>query len=933
NTATAPYYFVHWVENGMIRSVSSNYTFGLHKDTALNAVFALPSYQVSVSNSPAVGSVIGAGTYTWGTTNLLSAYPNPGYRFLNWTESGEVIGTNSTLLLVVSAPRSVVANYVEANVFHEVTTGTLPSGLAVIAGSGVYTNGAIGTFSAPLSITNPPNIYTFRRFTLNGGEFGTNAAFTKTFSTLDPTNMHLVAEYQAQSILPLVTNVTANFANPVPLTTNFVLTLQFNRSMQTSAVPTVLFTNETVGVGWELSSGGVWGTNVSSNDVFHTVPVTFGPGMDGTFHVIAGNARDVSGETMATTNLISIVVDATPPATPAISLVSSNATSATIAWSNYVAPSDLSSFRVYVHTNQFSSLQGLTPLTGLNSSARQYQLGGLELDRSYFVALVAVDLAGNSSTNISPLSVLLPSSIPPAVPIHVTSIGSASALVSWTNYNTANLFGFAGFQLFYEETNFHSVAGLSARANLGAAVRSTQVNNLDRTKNYFFAVVGVNGTNGLDPNVTTATWSDPYAGTISVDTAIGGTNQSEVAINQSIVVRSNATLTILPGTTLRFANGTGITIEEGRIVASGTALDPIVMTSSNDQPGGTPSPGDWNGVRLEANATNSILRHVWIKYGSGLRLHGASVSVDSLTALYNSGSGLALSGTAMLSTTNAWLSFNEAGAVQTDTAALRIQNSVIKNNGTNVVANGSASLIATQNWWGTINAGEIAGQNSGPVIASEYLTFEPVLTPAVGTVGNVTQVASRQVNLRFAGRNAESVRVSENSTFAGSFFAPLSSQQTFQLSDGAGQKTIYVQYRSVTGDISVPVSVTVQYITAGPVIQSFNLNEGQQLSRPLTVLGSASATLGLSSMEFHVNDVLQSSGAGSSYSYLWDIRTLASGVHRVKLLARDNAGNIATLERNVIVNANPPPAPLITSPASDMLVSSNQITITGTAEP
>src|SRR5687767_3897791 len=201
--------------------------------------------------------------------------------------------------------------------------------------------------------------------------------------------------------------------------------------------------------------------------------------------------------------------------------------------------------------------------------------------------------------------------------------------------------------------------------------------------------------------------------------------------------------------------------------------------------------------------------------------------------------------------------FNGVGVQQSDTAQLNVSGSVIKNNGTNAQAAGTHSLIATQNWWGTSVSGDIDASLQGTVDRGNFLAFEPLLTPAVGTSNAVTQTGSRQMTLKLACRTAETMRLSEDSTFFAVFFQPFATYSPFQLSEGGGQKTAFAQFRSITGQTSTPVTVTINYITAGPTIASFSLTEGQILRRPLTVTGSASAALGVAAMEFYVNNVLE----------------------------------------------------------------------------
>ena len=221
----------------------------------------------------------------------------------------------------------------------------------------------------------------------------------------------------------------------------------------------------------------------------------------------------------------------------------------------------------------------------------------------------------------------------------------------------------------------------------------------------------------------------------------------------------------------------------------------------------------------------------------------------------------------------------------------------------------------------------------GAVTTSPFLTSEPLLTPAIGTVGGVTQVGSPFAPLRLACRTAVSLRLSEDSTFNAVFFAPFTNSMAFPLSAGGGLKTIFAQFRSVTGQTSAPVSLTINYITAGPTITAFNLDEGRILNRPLLVTGSASAPLGLVGIEFYVDGVGQGTNGGGNFAGLFDVRNLSSATHRVELLARDTAGNFTTLAHNVVVLPTPPPAPVITQPPADLSTNGTLVTITGTAEP
>jgi hypothetical protein len=228
---------------------------------------------------------------------------------------------------------------------------------------------------------------------------------------------------------------------------------------------------------------------------------------------------------------------------------------------------------------------------------------------------------------------------------------------------------------------------------------------------------------------------------------------------------------------------------------------------------------------------------------------------------------------------------------------------------------------------------DIDARLQGAVDRSDYLTGEPLLSPAIGALNSVSQVGVQTANLRLACRTAEDMRLSEDSSFSGVFFTPFTNSTAFLLSDGGGQKTIFAQFRSLTGQTNSPVSLTLTYITSGPNITSFNLFEGEVLTRPLTVSGSASALLGMAVLEFYVDGVGLATNAGATFSQRFDVRNFSSGIHRVELLARDNSGNIATLAQNVVISPTPPPVPEITTPAADLIIGTNSISLAGSAEP
>lgn len=116
-------------------------------------------------------------------------------------------------------------------------------------------------------------------------------------------------------------------------------------------------------------------------------------------------------------------------------------------------------------------------------------------------------------------------------------------------------------------------------------------------------------------------------GSVAADTLWSGS----VIVSGQVVVKKGVTLTILPGTTVRFAwideDGNGIgdgeLNVEGRLVARGTREQPIVFTSAREQP----APNDWTYVMI-STSRKSIVERCLFEYGfTGLQVHLSSVSV------------------------------------------------------------------------------------------------------------------------------------------------------------------------------------------------------------------------------------------------------------------------------------------------------------------
>lgn len=105
------YGFVEWTQNGQQVSTSPTYRFTANSDRTLTAHFT-PAYSVTVSASPGYGGLVtGGGTFNSNALVTVSAKPNGGFAFVDWTEFGTSVSSTPDCGFNVQANRTLVANF------------------------------------------------------------------------------------------------------------------------------------------------------------------------------------------------------------------------------------------------------------------------------------------------------------------------------------------------------------------------------------------------------------------------------------------------------------------------------------------------------------------------------------------------------------------------------------------------------------------------------------------------------------------------------------------------------------------------------------------------------------------------------------------------------------------------------------------------------
>lgn len=106
----------------------------------------------TISSPTAGGSTSGGGTCRVGSSVTLTATPNSGYLFLNWTKGGKVVSNNSTYSFIASEDAIYVAVFEEASRKYTIKTSADPVVGGITSGDGRYSRGEPVTIRA---VANP----------------------------------------------------------------------------------------------------------------------------------------------------------------------------------------------------------------------------------------------------------------------------------------------------------------------------------------------------------------------------------------------------------------------------------------------------------------------------------------------------------------------------------------------------------------------------------------------------------------------------------------------------------------------------------------------------------------------------------------------------------------------------------------------------------
>ena len=178
----ATYRFVNWTVNGKEVSKENPFTTTITATTQFKPNFEKDNYTIKVTAGEGGTAEVSETEVLKGTEVTLTATPNDGYSFVNWTLNGEEVSTNATYTVTVTNDIEYVANFIS----YKVTVLSGEGGTVTASKTQVGHNGKV-------TLTATPNEgYRFVNWTVNGEKVSTANPFT----VIVTSNVEYVANFK-----------------------------------------------------------------------------------------------------------------------------------------------------------------------------------------------------------------------------------------------------------------------------------------------------------------------------------------------------------------------------------------------------------------------------------------------------------------------------------------------------------------------------------------------------------------------------------------------------------------------------------------------------------------------------------------------------------------------------------------------------------------
>jgi uncharacterized repeat protein (TIGR02543 family) len=182
------FYFKNWVENGVVVSSDSLYSFIKQPvNDTLTANFEPEVFSLSlIADPPEGGDVLGAGNYVYGEDVTVTAVPSEGYEFICWLNGSDTVSYNPVYTFVMPPGDITLTAKFQIMTF-SITVVPNNSDYGTATGGGIYTYGDTATV-----IATPFENYKFVVWT----ETGQPVSYDSLYSFFVNSDRDLFANFQ-----------------------------------------------------------------------------------------------------------------------------------------------------------------------------------------------------------------------------------------------------------------------------------------------------------------------------------------------------------------------------------------------------------------------------------------------------------------------------------------------------------------------------------------------------------------------------------------------------------------------------------------------------------------------------------------------------------------------------------------------------------------
>ncbi|WP_160295285.1 Ig-like domain-containing protein [Geobacter sp. OR-1] len=141
------------------------------------------------------------------------------------------------------------------------------------------------------------------------------------------------------------------------------------------------------------------------------------------------------------------------------------------------------------------------------------------------------------------------------------------------------------------------------------------------------------------------------------------------------------------------------------------------------------------------------------------------------------------------------------------------------------------------------------------------------------------------------------------------------------LDPGKSYRFAVTAYNTADMESGMSNVLTVAEITP-PTVEITSPADANNVSGTVSINVSADDNVGVTKVEFYINNQLKGADTASPYLYSWDTSTLPQGAYTLMAKAYDAAGNVSQSSKTVtVLNDTIPPTVAVTAPADNAVVS------------